>query len=72
MLKVWTWVLTNGASVLGIVQSVVKAIKELLTAVVNIISIFMPKEKAEALVKFVRDLVNKIDDWIEVIKEKLL
>ena len=70
--KLIVWVMANGATVLAILQSIVKAIKELLTGVVNLLSLFMTKEAAEKAVKVVRDLMNKIDEWIEVIKEKLL
>jgi hypothetical protein len=70
--KIISWILLNGASVLGIIQSVVKAVKEILTAVVNLLSIFIPSEKIEDIVMTVRNILNKIDEWIEVIKDKLL
>ena len=70
--KLIVWVMANGATVLAVLQSIVKAIKELLTGVVNLLSLFMTKEAAEKAVKVVRDIMNKIDEWIEVIKEKLL
>ena len=50
----------------------VKAVKEILTAVVNLLSIFIPSEKIEGVVMVVRNILNKIDEWIEIIKEKLL
>ena len=62
----------NGASVLGIIQAVVKAVKEILTAVVNLLSIFIPSDKIEDVVMVIRNILNKIDKWIEIIKEKLL
>ena len=70
--KIFTWILANGASILGILQAIVKAIKELLTAVVNLLSIFIPSDKIEDVVMVVRNVLNKIDEWIEIIKEKLL
>jgi archaellum component FlaC len=72
MVKIWTWILANGASVLGIIQAVIKAVKEILTAVVNLLSIFIPSDKIEKIVMTVRNILNKIDEWIEIIKEKLL
>jgi phage-related protein len=72
MVKIWTWILANGASVLGIIQAVIKAVKEILTAVVNLLSIFIPSDKIEQIVMAVRNILNKIDEWIEIIKEKLL
>ena len=62
----------NGASVLGIIQAVVKAVKEILTAVVNLLSIFIPSDKIEDVVMVIRNILNKIDDILEKIKEKLL
>lgn len=70
--KIFSWILLNGASILGMIQAVVKAVKEILTAVVNLLSIFIPSEKIEDIVMTVRNILNKIDEWIEVIKEKLL
>jgi phage-related protein len=72
MVKIWTWILANGASVLGIIQAVIKAVKEILTAVVNLLSIFIPSDKIEQIVMTVRNILNKIDEWVEIIKEKLL
>lgn len=70
--KIVAWILVNGATLLGCLQAVVKAMKELLTGIVNLLSLFMPAETAEKLVKIVRDTMNKIDDAIEWLKEKLL
>ena len=70
--KIGVWVMANGATLIAILQSIVKAIKELLTGVVNLLSLFMTKEAAEKCVKVVRDIMNKIDDILEKIKEKLL
>jgi len=70
--KLIVWVMANGATVLAVLQSIVKAIKELLTGVVNLLSLFMTKEAAEKAVKVVRDIMNKIDELIEKLKEKLL
>jgi len=70
--KIFGWIMLNGATLLGCLQVIVKAIKELLTGVVNLISLFMPAEVAENAVMVVRNILNKIDEWIEIIKDKLL
>ncbi len=70
--KILKWVLLNGATLLGCLQAVVKAIKELLTGVVNLISIFLPGVLAKKWVELVRKALNKIDEAIEWIKKKLL
>ena len=70
--KIFSWILLNGASILGMIQAVIKAVKEILTAVVNLLSIFIPSDKIEGIVMTIRNILNKIDEWIEVIKDKLL
>jgi fumarate reductase subunit D len=70
--KIIAWVLANGATLLGCLQAIVKAIKELLTGVVNLLSLFMTKEAAEKLVAFVRNVLNAVDGFIEKIKDLLL
>jgi len=70
--KIITWVLVNGATLLGCLQAIVKAIKELLTGVVNLLSLFMTKAIAEKLVAAVRNAMNFVDELIEKIKGYLL
>lgn len=72
MAKIITWVMLNGATLLGCLQAVVKAVKELLTGVVNLISIFLPDAGSKKLVEVVREALNKIDDVIESIKDFLI
>lgn len=72
MLKVITWIMANGATLLGLLQAVIKAIKELLTGVVNLISLFLPQATANKAVEVVRGVLNAIDDVIEKIKGYLL
>jgi len=68
MSKVISWVLVNGATLLGCVQALIKAIKELLTGIVNLLSLFMTEEAAEKVVAAVRNFMNMIDEFIEKIK----
>ncbi len=72
MTKVITWILANGATLLGLVQAIIKAVKELLTGVVNLISLFIPQAQANKIVEAVRGALNKIDEWIEVGKGYLI
>jgi phage-related protein len=72
MLKIITWIMANGATLLGLLQAVIKAIKELLTGVVNLISLFLPQATANKAVEVVRGVLNAIDDVIEKIKGYLL
>ena len=65
MTKIISWVLLNGATLLGCLQAVVKAIKELLTGVVNLVSIFLPSFASKKVVETVRNVMNQIDDFIE-------
>jgi ACT domain-containing protein len=70
--KILTWIRMNGASVLGSLQLVIKAIKEAATAVVNILSIFMPALAAEKIILKIRSVGEAIDGVIEKIKAWLL
>ena len=70
--KIITWILLNGATLLGLLQAVIKAIKELLTGVVNLLSLFIPQAGANKIVAVVRGFMNKIDDVIELIKRYLI
>jgi phage-related protein len=72
MLKVITWIMANGATLLGLLQAIVKAVKELLTGVVNLISLILPQSTANKAVEAVRGVLNAIDDVIEKIKGYLL
>ena len=70
--KIISWVMLNGATLLGCLQAVIKAIKELLTGMINLISIFIPGITAQKWVDAVRGVLNLIDDWIEKIKGYLV
>ena len=72
MAKIITWIMLNGATLLGCLQAVIKALKELLTGVVNLVSLFLPDAASKKLVKAVRETLNKIDEVIETIKEFLI
>ena len=71
-MKILHWILLNGATLLGCVQAIVKAIKELLTGVVNLVSLFVSREVTEKLVAVVRNALNIVDDVIEKVKGYLI
>ncbi len=72
MSKIISWVLVNGATLIGVLQALVKAIKELVTGVVNLLSLFMTAEAAEVSVKTVRAILNKVDELLEKVKGFLI
>lgn len=72
MTKIISWVLLNGATLLGCLQAVIKAMKELLTGIVNLVSIFLPSFASKKVVETVRNFMNSIDDFIEKIKTNFI
>jgi hypothetical protein len=72
MAKILTWLAVNGASVIGMVQAVLKFVKELATAIINLTSILAPEGKAQDLVIKVRGIVEKVDAFVEKYKSYIL
>ena len=72
LLKLLKYIPVNIASVVGIAQALVKLIKELTTGVVNIFYPIIPQAKFLSVVMKVRDIVNKLDEWLETLKGFLL
>lgn len=70
--KIVTWVRVNGGGILGLVQGALKMVKEILTSVINFLSLFAKADAAQEVVLKVREFINEIDAVIEKIKEKLL
>ena len=66
------WIALNGASIIGMVQAVLKFLKELLTLVVNVLFPIIPDGKFEQVILNVRDIVNKVDAFVEKIKGYLI
>lgn len=66
--KLIQWLYVNIAGVLGIVQAVIKALKEILTVIVNIVFPIIPSAKFKAIVMAIRGIVNKLDEIVEKIK----
>ena len=72
MSKIIKWLAVNGLSVLGMIQVIIKFVKELLTLVVNILFPIIPDGKFETIVLKVRAGVEVLDSWVEKIKKWLL
>lgn len=72
MTKIITWILANGATLLGLLQAIIKALKELATGIVNLLSLIIPNSKVPAIVEKVRAIFNKIDELIEKAKGFLI
>ncbi|MEM3036134.1 MAG: hypothetical protein QXS18_04940 [Thermoplasmata archaeon] len=68
MFKIVQWLSVNIASIFGITQAVLKFLKEIITAILNLLSILMPSSKFIDAVRKAREIVNIIDSWIEKIK----
>lgn len=72
MSKILTWITLNGLSILGMVQVVIKFVKELLTLVVNVLFPIIPDGKFEEVIIKVRAFVEKADAIVEKVKVWLL
>ena len=72
MFKIFMWLGANIATIIGVLQAIVKLVKEIITGVVNIISLFMTKEQAEATVATLRGIINTVDEVLEWVKSKLI
>ena len=60
------------AGVLGILQAIVKFIKEVLTLIVDLLFPVIPDGKFEDIVEKIREIVNKVDEVLEKIKNFFL
>lgn len=72
MSKIIVWVMSNGATLLGCLQAIIKAVKELLTGVVNLLSLFIPNVATKSIITAIRGGLNKVDEVIEKIKSYLV
>ena len=70
--KLLQWLPALVSPLLGILEAVLKFVKEVLTLVVTVLFPIIPNEKFKAIVTVVREWVNKIYDWISGGKEKIL
>ena len=70
--KIIQWVMVFLAGNLGIIQAVLKFIKELITLIVDILFPIIPIAKFQAIVLAIRNGVNVVDGWVEKIKAWLI
>jgi hypothetical protein len=67
MIQWLTFIPKNIASIFGLIQGILKVIKELLSAIANLLAI-IPGLPTQKWVESVRNFVNIIDAWVEKIK----
>ena len=70
--RVIIWLKANGGGTIGLLQSILKNTKEILTFVLNLVAIFLPAGKALVLIALVRNAINFLDQKLEEKKGKLL
>jgi phage-related protein len=71
-MKILNWIILFLPSVFGILQAVIKLVKEILTAIVNCLYPVIPSKKFQGVVDAIRGVVNTVDDWVEKIKNSIL
>ena len=70
--KLKSWIPTNIASILGMVQVVIKFGKEVATLFFNLICPLIPGDNDEKIVTMIRNVFNAVDAAVEKIKAFLL
>ena len=70
--KLIAYLPTNLGALLGILQAVVKFVKEIATLALDLIAPLIPGDGDDKAIQAVRDFCNMIDEWIEKIKVFLL
>jgi len=71
VLRVISWIRLNGAALIGILQGIIKVIKELLTLIVDLISLILGHSIGQVIVDKVRDICNMLDGLLEKAKSFL-
>ena len=72
LIKLPGLVMLYGASAIGVLQAITKALKEVLTAIVNSAFPFVSAEKFKSMVQKTRDAINKLDEVLEKAKGYLV
>ena len=70
--KLLKWIPSNVVAILGIVQVVIKFVKEVLTLVIDILLPIIPADSFDGIIKKIRDFCNILDGGVEKIKAFLL
>jgi len=68
LMKILKWLPKNIVTVFGVIQGLIKIIKELATGIVNLLSILIPDSKYIDVINAVRSKVNAVDRWVEKVK----
>jgi hypothetical protein len=71
-MKLVTWLPTIVATIFGILEAVLKFLKEVLTLIVSILFPIIPNNKFKAFVTKMRALIDKGYDVISKAKESIL
>ena len=70
--KLAGWLPKNISSILGIIEAVVKLLKELVTLALTLVAPIIPGDKDEELLNRSREVLNKIYDGLSKVKDFLL
>jgi hypothetical protein len=71
--KLINWIkLLMAGGILGMIEVILKFIKEVLTLIVDILFPIIPNEAFKKIVLTIRTIINQIYDWISRLKEKLV
>jgi len=70
--KILTWLRALLATCFGLFQAFLKAVKEGLTGIINLVSIIVPFQKSQVAIEKIREIVNIVDEFVEEQKNKLL
>lgn len=70
--KLLRWLPTNIGAILGVIQAIIKFVKEIVTLALDIIAPLIPGDKDDKIILWVRDMCNKVDEVVEKIKVFLL
>jgi len=70
--KLITYIPKNLTAVLGILQAVIKFVKEVATLALDLIAPLIPGDKDDKIIKVVRDICNKVDEIVQKAKDFLL
>lgn len=71
-MKLLSWIPAIVAPLLGILEAVLKFLKELLTLIVTILFPIIPNESFKKVVTMVRSIVDKAYDLLSNWKDKIL
>ena len=70
--KLLLWLVAFLPTIIGILEVVVKFVKEVLTLVADILFPIIPIAKFKVIVTAMRGFVDKLSDWLGKNKEKIL